>query len=187
MSMTTRVLETLARPGFTAFAFLLFVLGNAVILPQVGRFEALSGGLAVLEVPTQLGSDLRGIVASYPEEAVAHYLGVLLPIDVVYPATAGLFFASLLTVLTRRARGEGSAVRRLPWLGVAMVAADWLENAFVFGLLVADAPSAGLDVAARVAIAGKVAVGSATVLTTLGLAAYTVGWRVTRGQWPAAS
>jgi hypothetical protein len=68
-----------------------------------------------------------------------------------------------------------------------MVAADWLENAFVFGLLVADAPSAGLDVAARVAIAGKVAVGSATVLTTLGLAAYTVGWRVTRGQWPAAS
>ena len=104
----------LAKPWFTGVALLLFIAGNAVILPQVTAFEALSGGVAMLEVPTQLGQDLREVVRAYPPEAVAHYRTVLLPIDVVYPATAGLFFTSALAVLVAVGRARRADDRLVP-------------------------------------------------------------------------
>ena len=49
--------RVLANPWVMGVTLLLFIAGNAVILPQVGHFEELSGGVAMLEVPTQLGGD----------------------------------------------------------------------------------------------------------------------------------
>ncbi|MEN0062372.1 MAG: hypothetical protein AAGA48_09475 [Myxococcota bacterium] len=171
--MTPETLARLDRPWLIGATFLLFVVGNALILPEVTHFEELSGGIAMLELPTQLTQDLRAVAASYPPAAVDHYLGVLLPLDLLYPATAGLFFATWLFVLSRRLFAPGSLGRQLPWLGAAMTLADWSENLGVYVVLTSPRLSDSFELAARLAIASKFAIGSATVVLALGL---TLAW-----------
>lgn len=175
-------LDTLtARIGAT----LGFIAGNAVILPRVAEFERLSGGRPMLELPSQLSGNLLELARTYPPEAAAYYREVLLLLDIPYPATAGFFFFVMLVALTRRVFSPGSRWLSLPWLGVAMVSADWAENLGVFTLLTDPAAPDAVEVMTRGAIALKFGTGSLTVLVTLGLFVYAAAQRVRLGRWPA--
>lgn len=144
-----------------------FVVANLVILGQVRRFEELTGGLALLEVPRMVTQDLYVVAAEYPTSAVTLYRTVIQPLDVLYPLTLGLLLVVVLSMLTVRLFPPTSRWRSLPWLGALPTLADWSENVGVFTILrTIDDPIAWVDPLTRLltAVKGIVAIGTVLVL-----------------------
>ena len=146
----------------------LFVVGNGLILPQVTRFEELSGGMSLIELPNLVGQSLYAIAQGYPSEAVQFYQRVIQPLDLFYPLTAGLMFASIIAWACKSLFDSNSKWQMLPWLGLLATLFDWLENLGVFIILrTLDNPISIIDGITRILIILKNGVGFMAIGTIL--------------------
>ncbi|MEM8856758.1 MAG: hypothetical protein AAGD96_00460 [Chloroflexota bacterium] len=134
-SKSKNFFEMIGRWPAILIAIILFVIGNALILPQVTRFEELTGGTGLIELPNLVGQSLYAIAQTYPADAIELYQRVIQPLDVFYPLTAGLMFASIIAWTCKSLFDSDSRWQMLPWLGVLATLFDWLENLGVFTIL----------------------------------------------------
>ncbi len=92
--------EHLARWPLIGLLVLAFALTNVVIFAGISRFEAVAGGLPILELPSVAPpSELGAVARAYPPEAALIYRTVIQPLDLLFPLTAGLLFGSLIYLL----------------------------------------------------------------------------------------
>jgi len=158
----------LGRGPIIIISFVLFLIGNGLILPQVTRFEALTGGTSLLELPNLVGQSLYSIAQTYPAEAIELYQRVIQPLDIFYPLTAGLLFASVLAWASQSLFPSDSRWQMLPWLGVFATLFDWLENLGVFIILrTLESPITAIDGFTQVMIVLKNGLGGASIGTIL--------------------
>lgn len=167
----TTLFTSIGRWSYAAIALIAWLaFQQFAILPQVQRFEELTGGAPLLEVPSALTQDLYAAAAAYPPDAVELYRGVIQPLDVVLPLLLGVALVITLSALTVRLYPEGSRGRLLPLLGVLPTMLDWAENIGVAAILrTLDAPVSWLDPVTRTLSGLKFAAAS-VILLTLGLA-----------------
>jgi hypothetical protein len=182
LSLADRVFMRGARWSIIGLYAVAFVVLNIIILSAVQRFEAVSAGLPILEVPSfappaELGETAR----AYPPEAAHMYRTIIQPLDILFPLFAGLFFGSTIYLLVTKVAGPGSRWRALSLFGAGMIVTDYLENVAVFVLLrTADAPPPGLEAFLRIAIWIKFPVGIVAVLSVLTLFGVWLVQRVSR-------
>jgi hypothetical protein len=115
----------------------LLVLVYAGIITTLGKLEDRikqhSGGLGVPDLIFGFSADeLHARLASFGDEGRRIYLFAEL-VDLVYPLVYTATFASILALAARRLFGETSRATLVCLLPVAMLVADYLENA---GILV---------------------------------------------------
>lgn len=162
-------LEKLSQWRYAGIALLVFIAVNAIILSMVERFKTMTNGTDMIELPNMVSQDLYAIAQSYPAEALRFYQQVLQPLDIVYPATLGLFLVLLLATLTVRIFPSTSRYRYLPLLGLLPTVADWLENIGVFFILrTVDTPQPIFAVWTKTFIVVKMAT-STVILLALAL------------------
>ncbi len=165
MTTLAQKFEAFAKWPYLLITLFLFIAGNLVILPQVNRFDAVTEGMSLLEVPTLLSENLYTVAQQYNEAGLTLYQTVILPLDIFYPLTAGLFFTIALAMLTKQIYPAGSRWRYLPLLGGLAVILDWLENLGVFLILsTLNTPILIFDLLTRLFILIKFVIGSLTVL-----------------------
>ena len=170
MKQIMKLIERLAKWPHLLVSFLLFVAGNVAILPQVTRFEEMTNGMSLLEVPTMLSEDLYAVANAYSPEGLRLYQQVIQPLDIIYPLTAGLFFMVGLVMLTTRLFSADSRWRYLPLIGALATLFDWLENLGVFLILqTLEMPNAIFATMTKLFIVLKFGVSSLSVLLLLGL------------------
>ncbi len=158
----------LGRGPVIVISFVLFLIGNGLILPQVTRFEALTDGTSLLELPNLVGQSLYDIAQTYPIEAIEFYQRVIQPLDIFFPLTAGLLFASVLAWASQSLFTPDSRWQMLPWLGVVATLFDWLENLGVFVILrTLDNPISAIDGYTQLMIVLKNGSGVAAIGTIL--------------------
>ncbi|MEM7801332.1 MAG: hypothetical protein AAF633_19215 [Chloroflexota bacterium] len=168
--------KMIGRGPMILIALVLFFIGNGLILPQVARFGELTGGTGLLELPNLVGQSLYAIAQTYPDDAVELYQRVIQPLDIVYPLTAGLLFASIIAWACQSLFPSDSRWQFLPWLGLLATLFDWLENLGVFIILrTLDNPIPGIDQFTQLMIllkngVGVIAIGTILVLLIMKLA-----------------
>ncbi len=92
--------------------------------------------------------DLYAYAQTYSQGAIRLYLSRIAPLDVIFPAALGLTVAIALKI--------GGAPRAAVMLPLTAVFVDYVENALIVAvLLTADAPVAGLGVAASLLTKAK--------------------------------
>ncbi|MEM9992393.1 MAG: hypothetical protein AAF738_11560 [Bacteroidota bacterium] len=154
-----QLFERLSVWWYGIIAFVLYMGVQQVILGYVNRFEELTDGLPMIELPILVNRSLYEIAVQYPQEAIRMYQTNLQPLDIFLPLTAGLWFAVALAFLTKSIFPSTSNWWLLPLLGVLATFLDWAENIGVFFILrTLDAPITGLDILTRVFILTKTAV-----------------------------
>ena len=160
--------EMIGRWQVILLAIVLFVIGNALILPQVTRFEEISGGLPLIELPNLVGQSLYTVAQGYSIEAVEFYKTVVQPLDIFYPLTAGLMFASIIAWACKSLFDSDSRWQMLPWIGLLATLFDWLENLGVFIILRSlDGPISLVDGYTQAMIVLKNGVGFMAIGTVL--------------------
>jgi hypothetical protein len=161
---------------WAAFAFL--------IMPGVGRLITPGAGAGARPIDLTFvlpPAEIAAMVAAYGEAGRVHYALFEATMDVLYPLVYGLMLIALIGWCARRARLGGKALgekasRALVLLPVAVVAADYLENAGIITLLVRY-PDAPFGVAAAVSVLTGVKWSLVGLCLALAAGLAVAGWR----------
>ena len=158
---------------YLVFSFGVFAILNYLILEQVAKFADLNkdtGKNELLEVPTFIGEDIYAYANQYTNSSIKLYKNTIQIYDIFYPVSAGVFFTTLIVILTKQIFPKESKFRLLPFLGVLMIITDWIENIAVRIILeTLQNPVEIYATILKMAILVKFSVGILTVITSLTL------------------
>lgn len=123
------------------FIFTLLVMAGINMLNApytVPRFRELAGGTGMIDLAfNYTPGQVYGMLASYGEAGRAYYLRMLAVVDIPFPLLYGTALSLMLSYLMRQyPRVSGSRLRILNLVPFGATAADYLENAAIFILLV---------------------------------------------------
>lgn len=162
--------------GLAMLAVMLFFLPRAAGGSTPGEAEVTTPDVAFFYAP----SHLYRFAEAEGEAGRALYIRNRLTLDVLFPLTYGVFFASAIAVGMRRAFPRQPGLAQLGWVGLGGMAADLVENAVLSTImLIYPQRLPGLAWFAAGASAVKwilVAAGMALALFAL-IAWATVAWR----------